>query len=56
MPGSPSALFWPQEWIIIGWSLLGALLFLVTRKKLPARKRSMELRFFCGVKVFFSGR
>ena len=38
MPGSPSALLWPQEWIIIiGWSLLGALLFLVTRKKLPAR-------------------
>jgi amino acid transporter len=34
MPGSPSALLWPQEWvIIIGWSLLGALLFLVAPKK-----------------------
>ena len=37
MPGSPSALIWPQEWIIIiGWSILGVILFLVARKNLPA--------------------
>jgi len=37
MPGSPSALLWPQEWIIIiGWSILGVILFLVARKNLPA--------------------
>jgi basic amino acid/polyamine antiporter, APA family len=36
MPGSPSALLWPQEWmIIIGWSVLGAILFLLARKHLP---------------------
>ncbi len=37
MPGSPSALLWPQEWIIIiGWSILGVILFLVARKNLQA--------------------
>ena len=33
LPGSPSALIWPQEWaIFIGWSALGATLFLLSRK------------------------
>ena len=33
LPGSPSALIWPQEWaILIGWSALGAILFLLSRK------------------------
>tara|TARA_B100001250_G_scaffold273642_1_gene236317 strand:+ start:2573 stop:3952 length:1380 start_codon:yes stop_codon:yes gene_type:complete len=33
LPGSPSALIWPQEWaILIGWSVLGAILFLLSRK------------------------
>ncbi|MDD9890403.1 MAG: amino acid permease [Gammaproteobacteria bacterium] len=34
LPGSPSALLWPQEWVIIlGWVALGAILFLSARKK-----------------------
>ncbi|MDD9896218.1 MAG: amino acid permease [Gammaproteobacteria bacterium] len=34
LPGSPSALLWPQEWVIIlGWVVLGAILFLSARKK-----------------------
>jgi amino acid transporter len=38
MPGSPSALLWPQEWIIIIlWTLLGASLFLQARKNLPSQ-------------------
>ena len=33
LPGSPSALIWPQEWAILtGWSVLGAILFLLSRK------------------------
>lgn len=39
MPGSPSALLWPQEWvIIIGWTVLGAILFLMARKNLPTKQ------------------
>ena len=38
MPGSPSALLWPQEWvIIILWTLLGASLFLQARKNLSSQ-------------------
>ena len=38
MPGSPSALLWPQEWIIIIlWTLLGASLFLQARKNLSSQ-------------------
>ena len=37
MPGSPSALVWPQEWgIVILWSVLGALLFGSSRKSRQA--------------------
>ena len=33
MPGSPSALLWPSEWIIfIGWCLLGAVMYFMTTK------------------------
>lgn len=37
MPGSPSALQWPQEWmILIGWALLGVILFLMARRKISS--------------------
>ena len=33
LPGSPSALIWPQEWaIFIGWSMFGLALFLSAQK------------------------
>ncbi len=36
LPGSPSALLWPQEWgIVLAWALLGALLFALS----PARRQ-----------------
>jgi APA family basic amino acid/polyamine antiporter len=32
MPGSPSALVWPQEWgIILFWSILGAIFYFFAR-------------------------
>ena len=32
MPGSPSALLWPQEWaIVILWCVLGGVLFAMSR-------------------------
>jgi amino acid transporter len=38
MPGSPSALLWPQEWIIIIlWTLIGTALFLQARKNLSSQ-------------------
>ncbi len=34
MPGSPAALVWPYEWLIVlGWSLLGAVLLCLARQK-----------------------
>lgn len=33
LPGSPSALVWPQEWaIVIAWSLLGGLMYRLARR------------------------
>ena len=33
LPGSPSALLWPEEWVIlIGWSVLGFLLYALSRR------------------------
>ena len=33
LPGSPSALLWPEEWaILIGWSVLGFLLYALSRR------------------------
>ncbi|MDP6652404.1 MAG: APC family permease [Gammaproteobacteria bacterium] len=40
LPGSPSALLWPQEWaILIGWSVLGLLLFAVARSRVRQQHR-----------------
>ena len=33
LPWSPSALIWPQEWLLVlGWSLLGAVFYLNFRR------------------------
>lgn len=42
LPGSPSALLWPYEWVIVlGWAMLGALVSLVfTRRVSPADKEA----------------
>lgn len=40
LPGSPSALIWPQEWLIIaGWTLLGVVFFAGSRQQDPASQR-----------------
>lgn len=44
LPGSPSALIWPQEWAIIaGWTVLGSLFLIASRRRLgemtPERQR-----------------
>ncbi len=37
LPGSPSALLWPQEWaIVIAWAVLGGILYYLAKKKLAA--------------------
>ena len=34
LPGSPAALLWPQEWVIVlAWAVLGGMLALVSRQK-----------------------
>ncbi len=46
LPGSPSALVWPQEWIIVlAWVVLGALFGLGIRKRVDAmgRRRQEDL-------------
>jgi amino acid transporter len=43
LPGSPSALVWPQEWVIVlGWIVLGALFGLATRKRVTAMGRTCQ--------------
>jgi amino acid transporter len=47
LPGSPSALVWPQEWgIVLGWVLLGAVIYTGSRKRrnaLSAEEREQRL-------------
>jgi amino acid transporter len=41
LPGSPAALAWPEEWaIVIGWSLLGALLYALARRSATAARHN----------------
>jgi amino acid transporter len=48
LPGSPSALVWPQEWgIVLGWTALGLLIYSGSRRRfqsIPPEER--ELRLF----------
>ena len=45
LPGSPSALLWPQEWaIIIGWALLGGVLFISAQNKNFTEEKSKSER------------
>lgn len=40
LPGSPSALIWPYEWLTITiWSIVGVLLFLRYRLKHPGPQK-----------------
>jgi basic amino acid/polyamine antiporter, APA family len=37
LPWSPSALVWPQEWLLVaGWALLGLILWFVQRSELTS--------------------
>lgn len=43
LPGSPSALVWPEEWVIVlGWAALGALFGLATRARAKAMGRERQ--------------
>jgi amino acid transporter len=49
LPGSPSALVWPQEWgIVLGWIALGALLGLAARKRLTKMGRTRQEELILG--------
>lgn len=37
MPGMPSALIWPYEWIIIVWAILGVIFYKMTMTKERAK-------------------
>ena len=43
LPGSPSALHWPQEWgMLLGWAGLGAVLLLLARRRGIAPAKPLE--------------
>jgi amino acid transporter len=49
LPGSPSALVWPQEWaIVLGWVFLGAFFGLATRKRAAAMGRTHQEELILG--------
>ncbi len=44
LPGSPSALVWPQEWIIIlSWIVLGIVVVFLMRKRFVSREEQAKL-------------
>ncbi len=49
LPGSPSALVWPQEWgIVLGWIVLGVLLGIVARKRMTRMGRTRQEELILG--------
>ena len=49
LPGSPSALAWPQEWaIVLLWTVLGAALALGTRRRVAALGTGRQARLILG--------
>ncbi len=49
LPGSPSALIWPQEWaIVLGWVVLGALFGLASRKRVASMGRTRQEELILG--------
>ena len=49
LPWSPSALLWPYEWaILLGWSGLGALLVLITGRRLSKREKEEQRSYILG--------
>jgi amino acid transporter len=54
MPGSPSGLVWPQEWLIlVFWAVLGIVFFFVARGRLIAMGRKAQGEAILGE---FAGR
>jgi hypothetical protein len=49
MPGSPSALVWPHEWLILlFWALLGIVFFFAARGRLVAMGREAQGKAILG--------
>jgi len=49
LPGSPSALVWPEEWaIVLLWTVLGAALALGTRRRVAALGAGRQARLILG--------
>lgn len=49
LPGSPSALLWPQEWVIIlAWAILGAVFYSGTERRLASLGRAEQARSILG--------
>ncbi|MFH1574847.1 MAG: amino acid permease, partial [Acidobacteriota bacterium] len=49
LPGSPSALLWPYEWLIVLiWSALGALLGLRLARRLPREEMQAQAEYILG--------
>ena len=49
LPGSPSALIWPQEWVIVLiWALLGVAFFLIARGRVSEMGRDQPRKAILG--------
>ena len=45
MPGMPSALIWPYEWLIVGvWAILGLVFYKITIKKHGAKAADEKMQ------------